>query len=230
MPHEDDILFHLLKKNANHKIVVEHCDEMLEYENEIQGQQEDIKQRYIFKGINEEEVAESEQQFEEEYAKTKERGELIQYDIVEIARVECEEDEGGNAKFVEEQTRKRHQSVLYVLEQIYEVERKGHSNVLNIFSKMYVEEERNKGFVTLMQREIHLHLSDANNMFQQERKLDKGIDKGRYTKRERKTINCTNGLIVKYSEGKRRRILQHKVWKPREVKAAIKDDSSRTSE
>lgn len=59
---------------------------MVEDENEIQGQKEDIKHRYLFKEIQEEEVAESEQHLEEEYAKTKGREELIYYDIVKIAR------------------------------------------------------------------------------------------------------------------------------------------------
>ena len=32
-PHDDEILFHMLNKNSQHKIILEHCDEMLEDEN-----------------------------------------------------------------------------------------------------------------------------------------------------------------------------------------------------
>lgn len=123
---------------------------MVEDENKIQGQREEIKQRYIFKEIQEEEVAKSEQQLEEEYAKTKEREYLIQYDIVEIARDKCEEVEGGNSKLVEEKRGKTYQSVLHVFVQMYEAEWKGNSNVLNIFLHIYVEKEKSKDFVTLM--------------------------------------------------------------------------------
>ena len=35
LPHDDEILFHLLNKIAEHKIVLEYCDEMVEDENKI---------------------------------------------------------------------------------------------------------------------------------------------------------------------------------------------------
>lgn len=48
---------------------------------------------------------------------------------------------------------------------MYEVEWRGHSNMVNIFLKMYVEEEKSESFITLMQEEAQLQVSDDNNMF-----------------------------------------------------------------
>ena len=70
----------------------------------------------------EEETTKDEQQLKEEE-------DLMQFLIVELAKVKCEESEADNSKFVEEQPRKTHQSILHIFEQKYEVEWRGHSNV-----------------------------------------------------------------------------------------------------
>ena len=108
---------------------------------------------------------------------------------------------------------------------MYEAMWKGHSNVLNIILHIYVDKEKSKGFVTLMQGGIQL--SDDNSMFQQDIRLDNGIDKGRCYKRERKIVKCTNGLTMKDREVNIRGVLHDKVWIPSELKGAMKDDSNK---